>query len=146
MEDLGNSLFFDQVPPSWSKRAYASLNGLSNWYADLILRIKELEAWTSDFSLPASVWLPGFFNPQSFLTAIMQSTGKSFSEALIFASTNPQYDDKVFIESQVQYMKIPSSEHGENMLCSQIVFVLTFRTIYAHNMFSSYSERVVFMC
>ena len=88
MEDLGNSLFFDQVPPSWSKRAYASLNGLSNWYADLILRIKELEAWTSDFSLPASVWLPGFFNPQSFLTAIMQSTGKSFSEALIFASTN----------------------------------------------------------
>ena len=76
MEDLGNSLFFDQVPPSWSKRAYASLNGLSNWYADLILRIKELEAWTSDFSLPASVWLPGFFNPQSFLTAIMQSTAR----------------------------------------------------------------------
>ncbi len=31
MESLGNSLFFDQVPPTWSKRAYASLNGLSNW-------------------------------------------------------------------------------------------------------------------
>ena len=31
MEDLGNSLFFDQVPPSWAKRAYASLNGLSSW-------------------------------------------------------------------------------------------------------------------
>jgi hypothetical protein len=43
-----------------------------SWYADLILRIKELESWTSDFSLPASVWLSGFFNPQSFLTAIMQ--------------------------------------------------------------------------
>ena len=111
MEDLGNSLFFDQVPPSWSKRAYASLNGLSNWYADLILRIKELEAWTSDFSLPASVWLPGFFNPQSFLTAIMQSTGKSFSEAPIYASTNPQFDKRLFIELPVQYIKIPSSEH-----------------------------------
>ena len=49
-------------------------------------------------------------------------TGKSFSEALIFASTNPQYDDKLFIELQVQYMKIPSSEHGENMLCTKIVF------------------------
>ena len=102
MEDLGNSLFFDQVPPSWSKRAYASLNGLSNWYADLILRIKELEAWTSDFSLPASVWLPGFFNPQSFLTAIMQSTGKSLSETLIFASTNPQCDNRLFMELQIQ--------------------------------------------
>merc|ERR1712223_2214813 len=76
MEDLGNSLFFDQVPPSWSKRAYASMHGLSNWYADLLLRIKELESWTSDFSLPSSVWLSGFFNPQSFLTAIMQSTAR----------------------------------------------------------------------
>ena len=76
MEDLGNSLFFDQVPPAWTKRAYASMHGLSNWYNDLIMRIKELEGWTSDFSLPASVWLSGFFNPQSFLTAIMQSTAR----------------------------------------------------------------------
>ena len=76
MENLGNSLFFDQVPPSWAKRAYASMHGLSNWYADLLLRIKELESWTSDFSLPSSVWLSGFFNPQSFLTAIMQSTAR----------------------------------------------------------------------
>jgi dynein heavy chain len=45
-------------------------------YADLLLRIKELESWTSDFSLPSSVWLSGFFNPQSFLTAIMQSTAR----------------------------------------------------------------------
>ena len=38
-------------------------------------------------------------------------TGKSLLEALIFASTNPQYDERLFI---VQYMKIPSSENGEN--------------------------------
>ena len=44
-------------------------------------------------------------------------TGKSFSEALILASTNPQCDTRLFIELQVQYMKISSSEHGENMLC-----------------------------
>ena len=50
--------------------------GLSGWYSDLLLRIKELEAWTSDFNLPNSVWLAGFFNPQSFLTAIMQSTAR----------------------------------------------------------------------
>ena len=76
MEELSNALFFDQVPASWTKRAYDSLNGLSAWYADMLLRIKELEGWTSDFNLPASVWLPGFFNPQSFLTAIMQSTAR----------------------------------------------------------------------
>ena len=38
-------------------------------------------------------------------------TGKSFSEALIFASTNPKYDKRLFIELPVQYMKVPSSEH-----------------------------------
>ena len=65
-----------QVPPAWTKLAYASMHGLSAWYADLLLRIKELENWTSDFNLPHSVWLPGFFNPQSFLTAIMQSTAR----------------------------------------------------------------------
>ena len=48
-------------------------------------------------------------------------TGKSLSEAIIFASTNPQYDQRLFIELQVQYMKIPSSEHGKNMLCTEIV-------------------------
>ena len=42
-------------------------------------------------------------------------TGKCLSEALIFASTNPQYEHILFFELQVQYMKIPSSEHGENM-------------------------------
>ena len=65
-------------------------------------------------------------------------TGKSLSEALIFASSNPQYNHRLFIELQVQYMKIPSSEHGENMMCTEIVF-LTFRAISVHNMFYSCS-------
>jgi hypothetical protein len=52
-----------------------------------------------------------------FLTLLIKATmntgtGKSLSEALIFASTNPQYDDRLFIELQVQYMKIPSSNLG----------------------------------
>ena len=70
-------------------------------------------------------------------------TGKSMSEALIFASTNPQYDNRLFIELPVQYMTIPSSEHGENIgrtWGEQIVFfvfVLTFTTIYVNYMFYS---------
>ena len=39
-------------------------------------------------------------------------TGKSFSEALILASTNPKYDKRLFIESTITVtMKISSAEH-----------------------------------
>ena len=47
------------------------------------------------------------------------STGKSLPEALFLASTNPQYDDRLFIELQVQYMKIPSSEQVVYINCFQ---------------------------
>ncbi|KAK2522722.1 Dnah9 [Columba livia] len=76
MENLQNALFLDTVPESWIKRAYPSTASLGTWFADLLARIKELEAWTGDFSLPSTVWLAGFFNPQSFLTAIMQSAAR----------------------------------------------------------------------
>ena len=62
------------------------------------------------------------------------STGKSFSEALILASTNPQYDKRLFIDLPVQYMKTTSSEH--------VVYINCFECqnknknpIYVHNMF-----------
>ena len=32
--------------------------------------------WTADLVTPKSVWLPGLFNPQSFLTAVMQTTAR----------------------------------------------------------------------
>ena len=66
-------------------------------------------------------------------------TGKSLSKALIFASTNPQYDDRLFIELEVQYMKIPSSNLGRTC-CVQKLF-LTFRSIFVHNMFSPCSAK-----
>ncbi|KAI9142914.1 dynein heavy chain and region D6 of dynein motor-domain-containing protein [Paraphysoderma sedebokerense] len=76
MESLMNALFFGQVPALWEKLAYPSLNPLATWYADLLLRIKELELWVAEFQLPPVVWLSGLFNPQSFLTAIMQTTAR----------------------------------------------------------------------
>ncbi|XP_032831905.2 dynein axonemal heavy chain 9 isoform X1 [Petromyzon marinus] len=76
MEALLTSLFFDQVPEGWTRRAYPSMLGLAAWFIDMLQRARELEAWTSDFALPPAVWLTGFFNPQSFLTAIMQSAAR----------------------------------------------------------------------
>ncbi|GLG99541.1 Dynein heavy chain, cytoplasmic [Gryllus bimaculatus] len=76
MELLMDDLFIDKVPQTWMAKAYPSMLTLGPWFADFLLRLRELEGWTNDFMLPASVWLSGFFNPQSFLTAIMQSTAR----------------------------------------------------------------------
>ena len=48
-------------------------------------------------------------------------TGKSLSEALIFASTNPQYDDRLFIVHENCKLRIPA-----DMLCTQIVVFVLF--------------------
>ena len=50
------------------------------------------------------------------------STGKSLPEALIFVSTNSQYDNRLFIELRVQHMKIPSSEHVLYTNCFLFLF------------------------
>jgi dynein heavy chain len=76
MEALMNALFLNTVPATWEKLAYPSLQGLAGWYADLLQRIKDLEMWVAEFQLPSVVWMSGLFNPQSFLTAIMQTTAR----------------------------------------------------------------------
>ena len=66
-----------------------------------------------------------------------------FVRSSYFASNNPQCDDRLFIELQVQYMKISSSNLGRT--CCVQKFYLTFRTIFVHNMFSTCSELAIFM-
>ena len=51
-------------------------------------------------------------------------TGKSFSEALIFASINPQYDNRLFMELPLSYCglidaKIRASEKDLHVLQTQ---------------------------
>ena len=50
------------------------------------------------------------------------STGKSFSEALILALVNPQYDARLFMELQVQYKKNTWSEHVVYKNCFLFLF------------------------
>ncbi|XP_017490335.1 PREDICTED: dynein beta chain, ciliary-like, partial [Rhagoletis zephyria] len=76
MERLDHAIFYDSVPTTWALLAYPSMLGLQSWYADLLHRIKELSSWLNDFKLPCTIWLGGLFNPQSFLTAIMQESAR----------------------------------------------------------------------
>ena len=60
----------------------------------------------------------------SKLPTTLKIKGKSLSEALIFASINPQYDNRLFMELPVQYMKTTSAEHVLAMFCTCSFHVL----------------------
>ena len=47
---------------------------------------------------------------------VFNSTIKSLSEALIFASTNPQYEDNLFIDLKVQYIEFQAQTWGEHVV------------------------------
>ena len=70
-------------------------------------------------------------------------TGKSFSEVLIFASTNPHYDKVLFIELPVQYIKIPSSEYCQNMFCTQNVWNVKTKKQTKNNLCTKHVLRVL---
>ena len=78
--------------------------------------------------------LPNFGQKGHFLSK-EADTGKSLSEALIFASTNPQYDSRLFIVHENFKLRLPA-EHVVNNVYTNccFCFVLTFRTILVHNM------------
>ena len=76
MESLANSMALNKVPAEWAKNAYFSKKALLDWFVDLLLRVQQLTTWSSDLLTPKSLWIPGLFNPMSFLTAIMQVTAR----------------------------------------------------------------------
>ena len=77
MEALMRSLASNVTPGSWALRAYPSLRPLSSWILNMHSRHEQLLQWTGDMTtLPVSVWLSGLFNPQSFLTAVKQTTAR----------------------------------------------------------------------
>ncbi len=76
MEELMNSLADGMRPAGWEKFGYPSKRNLASWVRDMIERQKQLADWTGDMNLPKSTCLSFLFNPQSFLTAVMQTTAR----------------------------------------------------------------------
>ena len=95
MEALMNSLADATRPSGWEKYAYPSKRPLGTWIIDLLARYKQLSDWTGDLQLPKSTWLSGLFNPQSFLTAVMQTTARKNEWALDQTVTQTEVTKKV---------------------------------------------------
>ena len=77
IEDLATSLYLDRVPRRWETLAYPSLRALGSWIIDLQSRMTQLSEWAGNPSeSPLVAWISGLFNPQSFVTAVMQRTAQ----------------------------------------------------------------------
>jgi dynein heavy chain len=77
MEATSASLNLNKVPDSWVPVAYFSNKTLIDWFADLLIRIQQLQDWSEELQTPIVVWLAGLFNPMSYLTAIKQVTARA---------------------------------------------------------------------
>lgn len=73
MDSLMHALYYEQVPDIWAKAAFPSTRALSPWMENLNARIEQLQEWrSSPNDAPIVTWISGLFNPESFLTAILQ--------------------------------------------------------------------------
>ena len=80
------------MPPLWLKicgqigpTGTYNRKSLSSWFADLLLRVKQLRGWVGEgggLERPPSVWISGLFNPMGYVTACLQVTARAKGLAL----------------------------------------------------------------
>lgn len=101
MEDLASAFIINQWPGrnpfskcTWEKLAWPSQKNLTSQFEDLLLRVDQLVKWVENFDTPKSIWLPGLFNPSSYLTSLQQVTARKMGLSL----------DKMTLETHVTTM------------------------------------------
>lgn len=95
LEAMGNAVFDQRVPASWTGSAYPSLKPLGPWFKDLMARLNFITTWV-DKGVPAVYWISGFFFPQGFLTAILQNFARKYSFPIDTVSFSFVMRDDVF--------------------------------------------------
>jgi len=73
LDSLGSSFFNGFLPPMWVKLAPPTDKSLVNWITHFERRNKQYRDWI-DVEEPKVIWLSGLHIPESYLTALIQST------------------------------------------------------------------------
>eukprot|EP01063_Lacrimia_lanifica_P030850 TRINITY_DN4987_c0_g2_i1.p1 TRINITY_DN4987_c0_g2~~TRINITY_DN4987_c0_g2_i1.p1 ORF type:complete len:2545 (+),score=1014.20 TRINITY_DN4987_c0_g2_i1:819-7637(+) len=79
LERMFNDFLINKVPENWGghKLSYLSKKPLASWFMDTCNRVNFLREWNDD-GPPISFWVPGFYFPQGFLTAVLQTHSRRF--------------------------------------------------------------------
>jgi dynein heavy chain len=81
LDSLSSQLFNGQLPVMWAKKAPLTMKPLVGWMEHFIRRLKQYKEWI-DHEEPKCIWLSGFQIPESYLTALVQTTCRSKGWAL----------------------------------------------------------------
>ncbi|SCU69962.1 Cytoplasmic dynein 2 heavy chain (DYNC2H1), putative [Trypanosoma equiperdum] len=95
LQDALDYLYAARVPPSWVAVGWPSPN-ISLWFAEVLRRYEQLDGWARN-GRPPVYWLPGFFNPQGFLTSVRQEITRSHANEAV-----PWALDKVETRTEVR--------------------------------------------
>jgi dynein heavy chain, axonemal len=75
MERLMNSLCTGSLPVMWREVSHPTRRELGSWTMDCLKRMNQMEIWSNKpLLLPNVIWISGLNNPQSFLTAVLQTS------------------------------------------------------------------------
>mmetsp|Transcript_3532 Transcript_3532/g.8513 ORF Transcript_3532/g.8513 Transcript_3532/m.8513 type:complete len:507 (-) Transcript_3532:35-1555(-) len=96
LEQVGKSMFVNEVPELWAKKGPLSLKPLSSWFLDIIARCQFFQAWNDLGRTPPVHWISGIFFPQAFFTGAMQNFARKYGEEIDLLS----YRHKVMSEVQ----------------------------------------------
>ncbi|OHT12593.1 Dynein heavy chain family protein [Tritrichomonas foetus] len=98
--EVYRSLLDRQVPKQWKEAAYPSVRPLASWCADLVEKVNFITNWLRKGE-PNVFWFPGFFFPQSFLTAVLQNHSRKHQVPI----------DKLSFEAKVLPNTVDSLAH-----------------------------------
>merc|ERR1712190_382315 len=95
LEQVGKSMFVNEVPELWSKKGPLSLKPLSSWYLDILARVHFFQAWNELGKTPPVHWISGIFFPQAFFTGAMQNMARKYGEEIDLLSFGHNCRDDV---------------------------------------------------
>jgi len=81
LDELSNCLLNGFLPPMWAKLAPQTLKNLVNWMEHFDKRYKQYKFWIEEEE-PKAIWLSGLHIPESYLTALVQTTCRAKNWAL----------------------------------------------------------------
>ena len=72
IEDTLESVSKRKVPEEWMRSGFLSQSSLEGYIDRLVRRVQFYNTWLAE-GLKPSLWLPGFFNHHSFISALKQN-------------------------------------------------------------------------